>query len=235
MSISRPSSRGSSSRVPSSKNNSSEKKSSLPVRVIRWTAVQVISFVLAVLILGIWYAAVTWTNIPSGSGAAGQPVTQTLIQGIINNINYLSGAVGILDTKITNLSWTLTSVTQNIWLTAVDVWKIRHTQGIISCKPAWSVYTIQARYDANGNPQINCWTAWVNGNTCTKSFAPFSSNSLKWSISLNGMSATFNYDRCNWLEWDGGCSGTVISETASCTAVFPSPTYSPPTTLYYAS
>ncbi|MDD2693364.1 MAG: hypothetical protein PHY14_00350 [Candidatus Gracilibacteria bacterium] len=66
------------------------RKSSLPVRVIRWTAVQVISFVLAVLILGIGYAAVTWTNISSGSGAAGQPVTQTLIQGIINNMNDLN-------------------------------------------------------------------------------------------------------------------------------------------------
>ena len=83
--------------------SSSQKKPSLPARVIRWTAVQVISFVLAVLILGIWYAAVTWTNIPSGSWAAGQPVTQTLIQGIINNMNYLSGVLAGVDTRLDTL------------------------------------------------------------------------------------------------------------------------------------
>ena len=95
--MSSPHKSSSSSNNGTKSSSTSQKKPSLPVRVIRWTAVQIVSFVLAVLILGIWYAAVTWTNIPSGSWAAGQPVTQTLMQGIIDNINDLNSRVATLN------------------------------------------------------------------------------------------------------------------------------------------
>ncbi|MDD3793624.1 MAG: hypothetical protein PHI37_02345 [Candidatus Gracilibacteria bacterium] len=58
--------------------------------------VQFLSFLFLLSGLGIGYAA--WTTLTSNQGATGQPVNQTLMQGIINNLNDLNTRVASLGT-----------------------------------------------------------------------------------------------------------------------------------------
>ncbi|MDD3793623.1 MAG: hypothetical protein PHI37_02340 [Candidatus Gracilibacteria bacterium] len=59
--------------------------------------VQFLSFLFLLSGLGIGYAA--WTTLTSNQGATGQPVNQTLMQGIINNLNDLNTRVATLGTS----------------------------------------------------------------------------------------------------------------------------------------
>lgn len=96
-----------------SSTSSSEKKSSLPIRFMKWTLFQMISFVFAILLLWVGYAA--WTTLSPSQWASGQPVNQTLVQGIINNINDL-------DSRIMKKTprWVTMAVNPGWWIALVD-------------------------------------------------------------------------------------------------------------------
>lgn len=73
------------------------RSSSFFLRAIKSVFFQVSIFFAIVIFLGAGYAA--WLSIDSSEWEAGQPVTQTLVQKIINNLNDLNGKVATLSSS----------------------------------------------------------------------------------------------------------------------------------------
>ncbi|MDD2694169.1 MAG: hypothetical protein PHY14_04555 [Candidatus Gracilibacteria bacterium] len=71
-------------------------------KLFRNAIFQILSLIVALGSIGITYAA--WQTINSSEGAAGQPVTQTLIQKIINNLNDLNTKLQAINPSGTTLS-----------------------------------------------------------------------------------------------------------------------------------
>ena len=76
-------------------------------KLFRNAIFQILSLIVALGSIGITYAA--WQTINSSEWAAGQPVTQTLVQKIINNLNDLDTRVNAIESNTTGgtVTWPL--------------------------------------------------------------------------------------------------------------------------------
>lgn len=124
MSSLRNSSSSSNKGTKSSSISSSPKKPSFLVRFIKWTFFQMFVFFTTIILLWVGYAA--WTTINPSQWADGQPVTQTLMQGMINNLNDLNTRLQAINPSGTALS------ASTVQINSVVV-------GGTACSPDWLV------------------------------------------------------------------------------------------------
>ena len=101
-------------------------------RILKNIIFQAVSLAVLLVGMGITYAA--WQTINSSEWAAGQPVTQTLVQKIINNLNDLNTRLSVVNPSGTTLSGSSLCIGSN----CKTSWPAETTGGTVTGPLRWS-------------------------------------------------------------------------------------------------